>query len=108
MSGKERRQNPRKPMQLAVTMHVGGGGTQLQGVSADLSKTGIFVQVKEQLVIGQRIDLIIDPHEKDGLIVIGGVVKHLVKDVGVGIEFTKPSPQSLDRIEKILANARDA
>lgn len=106
MSGADRRQSPRKPLQLTVTMHVGGGGSQLQGTSVDLSRSGIFVQVKETLAIGQRVDLLIDPREKDGLIVIGGVVKHIVENLGVGIEFTRPSPQSLERIEKILAMSR--
>ncbi len=103
MPPSDRRQDPRKPLQLGVTVHVGGGGSQVQGTSVDLSRSGIFVRLTEELGIGQRVDLIIDPHEKDGLIVIGGVVKHIVKDVGVGIEFTRPSPQSMVRIEKILA-----
>jgi hypothetical protein len=102
MSADERRQSPRKPLQLGVIIHVGGGGTQLQGTSVDLSHHGIFVELQEPLDLGQRVDLLIDPHEKDGLIVIGGTVKHVVKNVGVGIQFTKPSPQSLERIDRIL------
>jgi hypothetical protein len=103
----DRRQSPRKPLKLAVIMHVGGGGSQIQGVSVDLSRTGIFIQVKDTLAIGQRVDLLIDPHEEDGLIVIGGIVKHIVKDIGIGVEFTRPSPQSIERIEKILASIRE-
>jgi len=103
-----RRREPRTRIELRVTVHVGGGGYSIGGVSHDLSKNGIFVSLKEKLGLGQRVELLIESPVDRQLCVVNGVVAHVVLGTGVGIEFQHPSAVARERLQQLLATMRRA
>jgi len=102
MTGIDRREQKREPIDLRVTVQVSAGGHALTGHSSDLSATGVFVRTGELLPVGERVDLVIEP-EEGGVILLAGEVAHAEPGKGLGISFHKPGAIAGERLEALLA-----
>ncbi len=57
----------------------------------------------ETLPVGERVDLVIDPGDEGGIVLVAGQVVHQDRGGGVGIEFRRPSAVASERLERMLA-----
>ncbi len=99
----DRRNSRRQSLELKVTVHPSGGGHSLCGTSTDISRRGVFVTLPEVLPVGERVDLVIEPGDAGGVVLVAGQVIHHDRGEGVGIEFRRPSAVASERLERLLA-----
>ena len=80
----DKRQYPRKPLRLNVS--VTRGGVSGTGMARDISLGGLFLETMEEMAPGQVLQLSIPFTNQDRQIKVKGKVVRMTED-GVGIEF---------------------
>ncbi len=75
------------------------GQSELPGRWTDISKGGIFVQTMHPLLVGEQVRLRIRLHNESKFYRAIGVVRHSLKWVGMGIEFSHLHPEATEMIQ---------
>ena len=101
--GLDRRHARRQSLDLRVTVHPSGGGRSLGGRSTDISASGIFVATSDVLPVGERVNLVIDPGDEGGIVLVAGQVIHVLEGEGLGIALHRPSALARERLDRLLA-----
>jgi Tfp pilus assembly protein PilZ len=93
------RRNPRIELINEVTYEV--DHFEIRAAATDLSRDGIFVQTMDPLSVGEVVKLSIrfPSHQKSYQAV--GVVRHSLKWVGMGLEFTHLHPEARKLIDSL-------
>jgi len=109
--GREKRRNPRVPIQFKVRVDTVRG--TFNGVGRDISEGGIGVYLKKLPPIGSQVDLSFQlPGNQDGLEATGEVMYHSrgeagVRDDWMGIRFMRMDPVSLGYIQRYVKSNSD-
>jgi PilZ domain-containing protein len=69
----------------------------------DICSNGVFVQTQDPLPTGQQVKLRLRLGSDDKLYRAVGVVRHSLKWVGMGVEFTHLHPSAKSSIEHLAA-----
>ena len=100
---RERRQHRRVAATFNVTIKLEDGRV-FQGRAADLSVTGIFIHVVDQIPESFSVELNIDdPSGGTGLTLRGKVV-HSVRRFGIGVRFDDVNEASRTRLDTLVSS----
>lgn len=109
--GREKRRDPRVPIQFKVRVETVRG--TFNGVGRDISEGGIGVYLKKLPPIGSQVDLSFQlPDNPDGIEATGEVMYHSrggtgVRDDWMGIRFLRMDAVSLGYIQRYVKSNVD-
>ncbi|MBW2259532.1 MAG: PilZ domain-containing protein [Deltaproteobacteria bacterium] len=99
-TGIYKRKHPRKPYVSEVDFS--DGDQAYKELIQDISPSGLFIETRAPLAVGQEITLLLSfPDQERPMKILGEVVR--ATDEGIGVRFKHPSPI----IEEVLANLVD-
>ncbi len=75
--------------------------SKVRASSTDLSRSGIFIQTMNPLSVGEQVKLSIRILNSEKSYRAVGVVKHSLKWVGMGLEFTHLHPEAEKLIDSL-------
>jgi uncharacterized protein (TIGR02266 family) len=93
------RRNPRIELINEVTYEV--NHSAVRAAATDLSRNGIFVQTMDPLAVGEEVRLSIHFANAPTSYQAVGVVRHSLKWVGMGLEFTHLHPEARKLIDSL-------
>ena len=93
------RRSPRIELINEVTYEV--NRSAIRAAATDLSRNGIFVQTMDPLAIGEEVRLSIHFANTSAIYQAVGVVRHSLKWVGMGLEFTHLHPEARKLIDSL-------
>jgi len=93
------RRNPRIELINEVTYEV--NHSEIRAAATDLSQGGIFVQTMDPLSVGEVVNLSIRFTSDQKSYQAVGVVRHSLKWVGMGLEFTRLHPEARKLIDSL-------
>lgn len=67
----------------------------------DISTGGIYIQTKETLPVGDQVKLSIRLPGNEKYFKAAGIVRHRLRLVGMGLEFTHMNPAIKDTLERL-------
>lgn len=95
----EKRKDSRAPFVAQVHYQ---GGTFL-GLSKNISAGGMFIETKESLPVGTKLEMRFHLDDGDPIVVAMGEVMYQVNKLGLGVRFVDLRPEDEDRIEDYVA-----
>lgn len=98
----ERRALPRYSMVLAVQVSELPRGARLTARTADISRTGCYIDTLNPSPIGTKVRLRITHHEE--VFVATGAVVYTSTNLGMGIYFTEIATEELAKLDRWLAD----
>jgi len=101
MQYRDMRKEPR--IDLISEVHYEANRSEISARWTDISKGGIFVQTMEPLPPGEQVKLRIRLGANQKSYRAVGVVRHSLKWVGMGIEFTHLHPEARNQIDNLRA-----
>jgi c-di-GMP-binding flagellar brake protein YcgR len=99
MSFQNARRDPRVELIYEVTYEV--NRSEIRAESTDLSRNGIFIQTMNPLSVGEQVKLSIRFLNGERSYRAVGVVRHSLKWVGMGLEFTHLHPEAMKLIDSL-------
>jgi uncharacterized protein (TIGR02266 family) len=99
MSPQNARRDPRIELINEVTFEV--NRSEIRATSTDVSRGGIFIQTMNPLSVGEQVKLSIRLPNGERSYRAVGVVKHSLRWVGMGLEFTHLHPEAKKLIDSL-------
>ena len=99
MPPRNARRDPRVELVNEVTYEV--NRSEIRAESTDVSRSGIFIQTMNPLSVGEQVKLSIRFAHGDRSYRAVGVVRHSLKWVGMGLEFTHLHPEAKKLIDSM-------
>jgi len=99
--GDERRQHPRCVCRGDAEIYLQDAKRPERGRFSDLSRGGCFVETLLPIAMESKVSVILLIAQ--GRIRAEGVVRYLLPNFGVGVQFQHLEPQDLQRLEEVLA-----
>ena len=75
--------------------------SEIRAESTDVSRNGIFIQTMNPLSVGEQVKLSIRFPSGERSYRAVGVVRHSLKWVGMGLEFTHLHPEAIKLIDSL-------
>jgi DNA-directed RNA polymerase subunit RPC12/RpoP len=97
----ERRAFSRVPCQIQARV-VTGSGTSMTGVLTDISLNGCFVETRDSIPVGNKIELSLAVKEGPQS---RALVRRSLPAKGIGIEFTSMTAPNFRRLQRIARNS---
>ncbi len=97
----EHRKHHRRKVAVSVEMCSEGSSAPLRVKTADLSISGLYVEMMFTLEVGTKLQILL--WLDDVKVSTGGVVVTRDLQVGNGIEFTDMAPEDRERLQHFLA-----
>lgn len=102
----ERRHAPRYRCQGSVEFRAAENGMHTWATVTDISRTGCYVEMQATFPPGTAVDMLLDI---DGVRArVKGAVRVTYPFLGMGIEFTKVSPEDVARIDELVLRLSQA
>jgi Tfp pilus assembly protein PilZ len=99
----EKMEEKRKDMRAPFVAQVHYQGGTFLGLSKNISAGGIFVETKESLPVGAKLELRFHLDDGDPVIVAMGEVIYQVSKLGLAVRFVDVRPEDGERIEDYVA-----
>lgn len=102
--------NPLKPREPRVTINKEFASAEdfVDQYVVNISTSGVFVRCDDELTVGMHVnlDFTILAEEIETITGIGEVVRLQVNPRGIGVEFRSMSAESMELIERLIAEQR--
>jgi len=99
----ERRRHPRYAVRGDAEIYVEGVEFPVRGKLTDLSRGGCFVELLPSVMLDTKVTLVLLISQRQ--IRIQGVVRSVLTNFGLGIQFLHLEPEDLRRLEEVLTAA---
>jgi len=93
----------RKDLRAPFVAQVAYQGGSFLGLSKNISAGGIFIETRESVPIGSKLELRFHLDDGDPIVVALGEVIYIVNKMGLGVRFVDLSKENEDRIDAYVA-----
>ncbi len=97
-----------RSIELQVVVHVSGSENRYHGTSVDLSSSGIFVRMREEIAQGKRVDIVISSEKLGVNIATTATVVHRLPSTGLGLRFGVQTDRLREEIKELVDALRDS
>lgn len=94
-----RRESPRVPLATQINIE----DSMALAFSRDLSVGGMFIETKVPCEVGTPIDLRFHLNEDTPVVIASALVRYLVPNMGMGVQFTEMEWEDRNRIRRFVA-----